>query len=37
MLYNKGNALPSHYEITVEDLEAALERQGIDITKARWF
>jgi kynurenine formamidase len=30
--YKNVDALPSHYEITVEDLEGTLERQGIDIT-----
>ena len=30
--YKNVDALPSHYEITVEDLEGTLETQGIDIT-----
>jgi len=30
--YKEVDALPSHYEITVEDLEGTLEMEGIDIT-----
>jgi kynurenine formamidase len=30
--YKNVDALPSHYEITVEYLEGTLEKQGIDIT-----
>lgn len=30
--YKNVEALPSHYEITVEDLEGTLEMEGIDIT-----
>ena len=29
--YKNVDALPSHYEITAEDLEGTLEKQGIDI------
>jgi kynurenine formamidase len=30
--FKKVDALPSHYEITVEDLEAALQAQNVDIS-----
>jgi kynurenine formamidase len=30
--YKKVDALPSHYEITVEDLQGALQAQAVDVT-----
>ncbi|HEX6014762.1 MAG TPA: cyclase family protein [Geminicoccaceae bacterium] len=30
--YKKVDALPSHYEITVEDLEGAMRTEGVDVT-----
>jgi kynurenine formamidase len=30
--YKKVDALPSHYEITVEDLEGAMRMEGVDVT-----